>query len=87
MKAAYAHAVEQKYRFFSYGDCCLLFRRPRPRILEEEAPVEGESDKVVDADAAVTEQLKNSIPQEIKIETDVTPDTNNDGIEQNGTEI
>ena len=87
MKAAYAHAVEQKYRFFSYGDCCLLFRRPRPRIMEEEAPVEGESDKVVDADAAATEQLKNSIPQEIKIETDVTPDTNNDGIEQNGTEI
>jgi len=26
MKAAYAHAIEQKYRFFSYGDCCLLFR-------------------------------------------------------------
>ena len=26
MKAAYAHAVAEKYRFFSYGDCCLLFR-------------------------------------------------------------
>ncbi|MDR0803710.1 MAG: tRNA preQ1(34) S-adenosylmethionine ribosyltransferase-isomerase QueA [Rickettsiales bacterium] len=26
MRAAYAHAIEQKYRFFSYGDCCLLFR-------------------------------------------------------------
>ena len=27
MKAAYAHAILQKYRFFSYGDCCLLFRK------------------------------------------------------------
>ena len=27
MKAAYKHAVEKKYRFFSYGDCCLLFRK------------------------------------------------------------
>jgi S-adenosylmethionine:tRNA ribosyltransferase-isomerase len=27
MKAAYAHAVEQRYRFFSYGDACLLERR------------------------------------------------------------
>lgn len=26
MKAAYAHAVEQQYRFFSYGDACLLER-------------------------------------------------------------
>lgn len=26
MKAAYAHAVEQRYRFFSYGDACLLER-------------------------------------------------------------
>ena len=24
MKAAYAHAIEQAYRFYSYGDCCLL---------------------------------------------------------------
>jgi S-adenosylmethionine:tRNA ribosyltransferase-isomerase len=26
MKAAYAHAIEQGYRFYSYGDACLLFR-------------------------------------------------------------
>jgi S-adenosylmethionine:tRNA ribosyltransferase-isomerase len=26
MKAAYHHAVEQEYRFFSYGDACLLIR-------------------------------------------------------------
>lgn len=30
MKAAYAHAVTEKYRFFSYGDCCLLFRKENP---------------------------------------------------------
>ncbi|MFA7188166.1 MAG: tRNA preQ1(34) S-adenosylmethionine ribosyltransferase-isomerase QueA [Alphaproteobacteria bacterium] len=27
MRAAYAHAVSEKYRFFSYGDSCLLFRK------------------------------------------------------------
>ena len=27
MKHAYEHAVAEKYRFFSYGDCCLLFRK------------------------------------------------------------
>ena len=32
MKAAYAHAIENGYRFYSYGDACLLFRAP-----EEEA--------------------------------------------------
>jgi S-adenosylmethionine:tRNA ribosyltransferase-isomerase len=26
MKAAYAHAVAKRYRFYSYGDCCLLRR-------------------------------------------------------------
>lgn len=26
MKTAYAHAIEKKYRFYSYGDACLLFR-------------------------------------------------------------
>jgi S-adenosylmethionine:tRNA ribosyltransferase-isomerase len=28
MKQAYAHAVESGYRFYSYGDACLLFRNP-----------------------------------------------------------
>ena len=27
MRSAYAHAVAEKYRFFSYGDCCLLFKK------------------------------------------------------------
>ena len=27
MKSAYKHAVAEKYRFFSYGDCCLLFKK------------------------------------------------------------
>lgn len=26
MKAAYAHAIHHEYRFYSYGDCCLLHR-------------------------------------------------------------
>jgi S-adenosylmethionine:tRNA ribosyltransferase-isomerase len=26
MKAAYAHAIARGYRFYSYGDACLLFR-------------------------------------------------------------
>ncbi|MBR4892339.1 MAG: tRNA preQ1(34) S-adenosylmethionine ribosyltransferase-isomerase QueA [Alphaproteobacteria bacterium] len=29
MKAAYKHAVAEKYRFFSYGDCCLLFNKEK----------------------------------------------------------
>ena len=28
MKRAYAHAIESCYRFYSYGDACLLFRSP-----------------------------------------------------------
>lgn len=29
MRAAYAHAIETGYRFYSYGDACLLERSPR----------------------------------------------------------
>ena len=29
MKTAYKHAIDEKYRFFSYGDCCLLFKKPK----------------------------------------------------------
>ena len=29
MKAAYAEAIRERYRFYSYGDACLLFRRPQ----------------------------------------------------------
>ncbi len=27
MKLAYKHAIDNEYRFFSYGDCCLLFKK------------------------------------------------------------
>ena len=30
MQAAYAHAKEKAYRFYSYGDCCLLHRERTP---------------------------------------------------------
>ena len=30
MKHAYAHAVHERYRFYSYGDACLLSPTPRP---------------------------------------------------------
>ncbi|PZR82917.1 MAG: tRNA preQ1(34) S-adenosylmethionine ribosyltransferase-isomerase QueA, partial [Hyphomicrobiales bacterium] len=33
MRAAYAHAVAENYRFYSYGDACLLF----PAIAENRA--------------------------------------------------
>jgi S-adenosylmethionine:tRNA ribosyltransferase-isomerase len=36
MKAAYAHAIRFKYRFYSYGDASLLFRAPQEP--EDEAP-------------------------------------------------
>ncbi|MDR1027014.1 MAG: tRNA preQ1(34) S-adenosylmethionine ribosyltransferase-isomerase QueA [Rickettsiales bacterium] len=39
MKAAYAHAVAEKYRFFSYGDCCLLFgKEPKAKISKGRRP-------------------------------------------------
>ena len=28
MQAAYAEAIRERYRFYSYGDACLLLRRP-----------------------------------------------------------
>jgi S-adenosylmethionine:tRNA ribosyltransferase-isomerase len=28
MKAAYRHAIDKRYRFYSYGDACLLERAP-----------------------------------------------------------
>ncbi|MFZ2017304.1 MAG: S-adenosylmethionine:tRNA ribosyltransferase-isomerase, partial [Methyloceanibacter sp.] len=30
MKRAYAHAIASRYRFYSYGDACLLNPTPRP---------------------------------------------------------
>ena len=29
MRKAYAHAIAEKYRFFSYGDCCLLIKKTK----------------------------------------------------------
>ena len=34
MKNAYSHAIDEKYRFFSYGDCCLLFRKDVENVTE-----------------------------------------------------
>jgi S-adenosylmethionine:tRNA ribosyltransferase-isomerase len=28
MKAAYAEAIDRDYRFYSYGDACLLLKKP-----------------------------------------------------------
>jgi S-adenosylmethionine:tRNA ribosyltransferase-isomerase len=37
MRAAYAHAVETGYRFYSYGDACLL-TRPSQTGASDERP-------------------------------------------------
>jgi S-adenosylmethionine:tRNA ribosyltransferase-isomerase len=34
MKAAYEHAKAERYRFFSYGDCCLLHPAPGARVTD-----------------------------------------------------
>jgi len=33
IKAAYAHAIAERYRFYSYGDACLLERADQPGTL------------------------------------------------------
>jgi S-adenosylmethionine:tRNA ribosyltransferase-isomerase len=35
MKAAYAHAIRSRYRFYSYGDASLLFRAPQDQDDDE----------------------------------------------------
>ena len=30
MRQAYAHAIEREYRFYSYGDACLIFPEALP---------------------------------------------------------
>lgn len=44
IKAAYSHAIAEKYRFFSYGDCCLLFKNKDVpnQILADTVPTEQE---------------------------------------------
>jgi S-adenosylmethionine:tRNA ribosyltransferase-isomerase len=34
MQAAYAHAMARRYRFYSYGDCCLLHPAPGVRVTD-----------------------------------------------------
>ncbi len=38
MQRAYAHAIESEYRFYSYGDACLLFRANQPEPARRIAP-------------------------------------------------
>ena len=39
MRAAYKHAVNEKYRFFSYGDCCLLYKQKVKKSVAEQPDV------------------------------------------------
>jgi S-adenosylmethionine:tRNA ribosyltransferase-isomerase len=32
MKVAYAHAIAARYRFYSYGDACLIHPAPGARV-------------------------------------------------------
>ena len=41
MKVAYKHAVDEKYRFFSYGDCCLLFKKTTEENLSDDTSSEN----------------------------------------------
>lgn len=43
MKAAYEHAKEAGYRFYSYGDCCLLW--PNPEAAGEGSKEDGHGDR------------------------------------------
>ncbi len=38
MKAAYAHAKAERYRFYSYGDACLLHPAPGARVTDKAGP-------------------------------------------------
>ena len=41
MKAAYAHAIREGYRFYSYGDSSLLLRAEQPEPEDEEITIPG----------------------------------------------
>lgn len=47
MLAAYKHAIDEKYRFFSYGDCCLLYKNKPRRKSEQPASVTHGGDSVM----------------------------------------
>ena len=44
MKRAYAHAIAHDYRFYSYGDCCLLTRAGESPRVSNAAPLSGRGD-------------------------------------------